>query len=106
MQKAVALESPTAPFFAFPPPAAPGEDLGRLSAIDFVLSRTFNSTNDSSRMASLETATSSDVILIAAKKINPKMYQEKVREAWKIAFPNVTCPESHPNTPQPAGGRD
>lgn len=51
----------------FPPPAAPGKDHGRLAAIGFVVTGSFNTTNDKRRRASRNSASFSDAITAAGK---------------------------------------
>lgn len=73
--------------FFFPPPAASGEDPGRPSAMDFMVSGKFNTTNDGGSTASRKAADSSDPTVIAAENTKTKMYRKKVREAWKPPSP-------------------
>ena len=88
----------------FPPQAAPGEDPGRPTAIDFLVTGAFNTTNADGRRASRNSAASPEAITGAGETKKAREYIRKVRATWKIAFPGVPCPGSSPEAPLPPGG--
>ena len=88
----------------FPPPAAPGEDPGRPTAIDFLVTGAFNTTNADGRRASRNSASSPDAITGAGETKKARAYIRKVRAARKLAFPGVPCPGYSPEAPLPPGG--
>ena len=88
----------------FPPPPAPGEDPGRPTAIDFLITGAFSTTSATGRRQSRNSASSPHAITAAGETAKASGYIRKVRAAWKIAFPGVPCPGSSPEAPLPPGG--
>ena len=88
----------------FPPPAAPGEDPGLPTAIDFLVTGPFSTTSRTGRTAARHAAASPSAITDAGEATKAGAYRRKVRNAWKLAFPSVPCPGSEPAAPLPPGG--
>ena len=88
----------------FPPLAAPGEDPGLPTAIDFLITGAFNTTNRSGLAAARNAAASPDAIMGAGELKKAGEYRRKVRNAWKLAVSSVSCPGSGRAVPWPPGG--
>ena len=88
----------------FPPPPAPGEEPGRPTAIDFLITGAFNTTSPSGRRRSHKAASSPLAITSNGEIVKARAYLQKVRAAWKLAFPGAPCPGSSPEAPLPPGG--
>ena len=65
----------------FPPPAAPGEDPGLPTAIDFLITGAFNTTNRTGRVAARNAAASPDAIMGAGELNKAGEYHRRVRKA-------------------------
>ena len=88
----------------FPPPPAPGEDPGRPTAIDFLITGRFCTTSATGRRQARNSAASALEITALGEIAKASAYLRKVRAAWKIAFPGVPCPGSSSEAPLPPGG--
>lgn len=92
------------PTLSYYPLAAPGEDPGRPTSIDFLVTGSFNIKNTEGRRASRNSASSYEEITIASENDKIRDYRLKVHTAWKCAFPGVPCPGSETDAPLPASG--
>lgn len=95
-----------AELFAFLSPTTPGEDPCRPTAIDFVVTGQFNTTNAEGPRASRNSSSSSGAITAAGEAKKEEIYRLKVHATWKRAFPGVPCPGPAPDALLPPGGLD
>lgn len=80
----------------FPLPAAPGEDPRRPAAINFAVTKSFNTTNAEVRRVFRNSASSAEEITVVGEVKKAKDYGRKVRTTWSYAFPGTLCPGSGP----------